>query len=120
MRHDNIQERLVHYAEQLGQLAGTVRGHADGMLDRPAVANHLKSIRDGAAELLRELTPSARAAKRTAATPRSRPPVRNPLVASPGKRHRAAPKANHGVKHSDQHVSKLKAATMKGRHSARG
>ena len=115
---ENIRERLVHYAEQLGSLAGTVKGTADGMLDRASVAEHLKTIRDGAADLLKELSRQAPAPKgsRTAG---STSPARDPHVAAPGKRHRAPARPARGIKHSDQRIPKLKTARMKGRPAAR-
>lgn len=115
---DDIRERLAHYAEQLGSLAGTVKGAANGLLDRASVAEHLKNIRDGAATLLKELSRQARAPKGSRAAG-SVSPSRDPHVAAPGKRHRAPVKSTRGVKHSDQRIPKSKIASMRGRHAAR-
>lgn len=115
---DDIRERLAHYAEQLGSLAGTVKGAADGLLDRAAVAEHLKDIRDGAAALLMDLSRPTRAPKGSRAAG-SASPSRDPHVAAPGKRHRAPAKSTRGVKHSDQRIPKSKIASMRGRHAAR-
>jgi hypothetical protein len=42
------------------------------------------------------------------------------VVDAPGKKHRPAPPSERGVKHSDQRIAKLQAASMRGRHVSRG
>jgi len=117
---EDLKDRIVHYAEQLGRLVGTVKGKTDDLLDHNALAENLKSIRDGAADLLKELTPPQLRKTSPARKASSKAVQRDPLVAAPGKRHRAHVKSARGVKHSDQRISRLKAATMKGPRRGRG
>jgi hypothetical protein len=42
------------------------------------------------------------------------------MVSAAGKRHRPPPPSMHGVKHSDQRISRMKAAAMRGRRGNRG
>jgi len=51
------------------------------------------------------------------ADPRSRS---GGMVSAAGKRHRPPPPSVHGVKHSDQRISRMKAAMMRGRRGNRG
>jgi hypothetical protein len=118
---DDLEDRLVHYAERLGWLIGTVQAKTEGVLDRRALAENLKGIRDGAADLLTHLTPSKPLKKRPTRKPSPKDLARSASrVAAAGKRHRAPLEAVHGIKHSDQRISKLKASKMKGRRGGRG
>jgi uncharacterized membrane protein YccC len=111
---DDFDDRVVQYAERLGRLIGTVQAKTEGLLDRAALAKNLENIRDGAADLLTRLTPSTPAQKRSTRKPSPRATARDAsMVAAPGKRHRTPPKPVHGIKHSDQRISKLKATQMK-------
>ena len=117
---DGLEGRLVEYAEQLGWVMGLVQAKAEGWLDRPALAENLTRIRDGAADLLTHLTGSAA----STAPARQKPPRAQGrsggVVDAPGKRHRRPPPSARGVKHSDQRISKLKAAGIKTRRGGRG
>ena len=42
------------------------------------------------------------------------------MVHALGKRHRPPPPSSRGIKHSDQRISRMKAATMRGRRGGRG
>jgi hypothetical protein len=42
------------------------------------------------------------------------------MVSAAGKRHRPPPPSMHGVKHSDQRISRMKAAMIRGRRGNRG
>ena len=54
---DQIEQKIVAFAEQLGTLIGTVQGKTEGWLDREALGKELTHIRDGAAELLKHREP---------------------------------------------------------------
>ena len=115
---DAIEQRVVALAEQLGRLVGSVQARTDGMFDREAMHDQLTRIRDGATGLLGQLgvpTPTRRrAAKRKAkakAAAAGKAGTRSGgKVDAPGKAHRKAPPRTRSVKHSDQSISKSKAA----------
>jgi hypothetical protein len=128
---DAIEQRVLVLAEQLGRLVGAAKARSDGWLDRQALNEQLTRIRDGAAGLLGHLgpTPSSTspavtrrpAAKKATAKPSPRAAAPAARVAAaksrgkvdaPGKKHRKAPAPTRGVKHSDQTISKLKAASQ--------
>jgi hypothetical protein len=110
---DGVEQRVVAFAEQLGRIAGTVAVKAEGLLDRDALNEQVRNVRDSAADLLKHLggdEPAASAKRRPAAAPgksagSGKPaPARNPagsasnngasggrsggVVDAPGKRHR--------------------------------
>ena len=115
IRHDAdadlnaLEKRVLALAEQLGRIAGSAQAKTDSWLDQPTFRDQLSRIRDGATDLLEHF--SARAsiddggAQKRASVGRS-----GGKVDAPGKKHREAPPAVHGVKHSDQKISKAIAA----------
>jgi hypothetical protein len=87
---DVLEQRVVAFAEQLGRIAGTVQTKAEGWMDRESLNRHLSSIRDGAADLLRQLTQGTGLKNRSTGTSsgeRSARRSRGPVDA-PGKKHR--------------------------------
>ena len=116
---DAIEQRVVALAEQLGRLVGSVQARTDGMFDREAMNDQLTRIRDGATGLLGQLgvpTPARRRsapkrkAKATSAAAGKAGTRSGGKVDAPGKAHRKAPPRTRSVKHSDQTISKSKAA----------
>jgi len=119
---DAIEQRVVALAEQLGRLVGSVQARTDGMLDRQAMNEQLTRIRDGATGLLGQLGVPALAPRRRA--PKRKAKAKSAAAAgktgsrgrsggkvdAPGKAHRKAPPRTRSVKHSDQTISKTKAA----------
>src|SRR4051812_4263806 len=55
-RVDALEERVVAFAEQLGRIAGTVQAKTAGWMDRDTLKKELARVRDGAADLLQQLT----------------------------------------------------------------
>ena len=90
---DGLEHRVVALAEQVGGFLGTVRAKADGWLDREALLKEVGRIRDGAADLLKQMNraiPIAReAAEKSAAAATAR--ASRGAVDAPGKRHRKPP-----------------------------
>jgi hypothetical protein len=115
---DAIEQRVVALAEQLGRLVGSVQARTDGMFDRQAMNDQLTRIRDGATGLLGQLgvpTPARRRAPKRKAKAKSAAAAKagarsGGKVDAPGKTHRKAPPRTRSVKHSDQTISKSKAA----------
>lgn len=90
---DVVEQKVVALAEQLGGFLGTVRAKADGWLDRDALLTELGRIRDGAAELLDQVSRAIPVARKAAAKPAGAATVRASRgpVDAPGKRHRKPP-----------------------------
>jgi hypothetical protein len=116
---DAVEQRVVAFAEQLGRMVGTVQAKAEGWLDRDALKTQVSSVRDSAADLLKQLAGEktgretggrtkpgqASAAKKATANSKGRGPVD-----APGKRHRKAIPNPVGVKASDTRIAKMKLA----------
>jgi hypothetical protein len=102
---DDVEDKVLAFAEQLGFMVGTVRAKADGWLDREALTNQIGRIRDSANELLAHVTPGAsredtatapkpnarKAAASSDAAPAAPARVSRGPVDAPGKRHRRPP-----------------------------
>lgn len=135
---DTVEARIVAVAEQFGRLLGTVQAKAEGWLDRQTLSDQLTRIRDGAADLLKHLergTAAASLAAPPAQKPTARPQTKMARTASqatgargrsggkvdaPGKIHRTPSASARGVRHSDETVSKTKAAQTTRRGHRRG
>jgi hypothetical protein len=90
--NDAIEQGVVAFAEQLGTLVGTVQAKTSGWLDRESLGKELTRIRDGAAQLLDQVSPAAltrgkaapkRAKKAPLPSQRRRGPVDAPRQAAP-------------------------------------
>ena len=95
---DVVEQKVVALAEQLGWFLGTVRGKADGWLESDAVRTEVTRIRDGAAELMEQVTRATASAQKAAKTAKGPQPVvvtvakpSRGAVDAPGKRHRKPP-----------------------------
>jgi hypothetical protein len=109
-----LEKRVVAIAEQLGRIAATAQANAEHWTIRPGFYSELSQIRKRASRLLKRLGTEGLSTNgnRQRARERSRQ-----KVAAPGKKHRKAPKAVHGVKHSDEVITK--ALTTQRRRSSR-
>jgi hypothetical protein len=109
-----LEKRVVAIAEQLGQIAATAQANAEHWAIRPGFYSELSRIRKRASRLLKQLGTKELSTNgnRQRARERSRQ-----KVAAPGKKHRQAPEAVHGVKHSDEAITK--ALTTRRRRSSR-
>jgi hypothetical protein len=124
-KEKTVEERVVAFAEQVGRLIGTVESKSERWVDQKALSGQLTQIRDGAVDLLNHLG-SAIASGRAAAKPRK--PQRKASTAgrsggtvdAPGKTHRKMAKGARGAKHSDERISKVKAAKTMRRSQRRG
>jgi hypothetical protein len=108
---DAMEQRVIAFAEQLGRIVGTVQAQAEGWMDRDALNKQIASVRDGASELLEQLSGSVTsltnaASKATGigaadASAASTPSKKSSgaaakgrsggVVDAPGKKHRKAP-----------------------------
>lgn len=58
-RTDGLEERVLAFAEQLGRIAGTVQAKTAGWMDGDTLKIEIARVRDGAADLLQQLTADA-------------------------------------------------------------
>lgn len=109
-----LEQQVIAIAESLGRLAGIAHARTDRWLEQPRFHSQLGRIRQRAARLLARLSAhrSTNGDGRIGARERSRA-----KVAAPGKKHRKAPEATPGVKHSDEKITK--AETTRRRRTAR-
>jgi hypothetical protein len=90
---DDVEEKVLAFAEQLGFMVGTVKAKADGWLDREALTKQIGRIRDSANELLSHVTPASVAGRGTTDSSLDTAPARvsRGPVDAPRKRHRRPP-----------------------------
>jgi len=123
---DGLEERVLAFAEQLGRIAGTVQAKTAGWMDGDTLRKELARVRDGAADLLQQLTADAPAVaeNRPTAGPAPRRSRRSGgIVDAPGKKHRPPTPTDPGANRADSQVAKMRAAkTMvkTSRHRGRG
>lgn len=113
-RIDGLEERLMAFAEQLGRIAGTVQAKTAGWMEADTLKKELARVRDGAADLLQQLTADAPAVPENkpsdgAAPGRSRGRSGG-IVDAPGKKHRPPMPTDPGAKRADSQAAKMRAA----------
>jgi hypothetical protein len=113
-RVDALEQRVLAFAEQLGRIAGTVQAKTAGWMDGDALKKDLARVRDGATELLQQLTADAQpvAVSRPPSDPapkRSRGRSGG-IVDAPGKKHRPPMPTDPGANRADSQAAKMRAA----------
>lgn len=115
--NDQLEQRVVAFAEQLGRLAGTVQAKAAGWFDRETLTQQMSGIRDGAADLIARLAggqtaerPDDAPAPVTARVPKARSGGK---VDAPGKKHRKPAPSDPAIKTAANRVAKMKPARTK-------
>ena len=125
-RVDVLEERVLALAEQLGRIAGTVQAKTAGLMDGDTLKKELARVRDGAADLLQQLTAGAPAVakkKPAAGAARKGRGRSGGIVDAPGKKHRPRMPADPAASRADSQAAKMRAAkTMvkTPRHRGRG
>ena len=110
---DGLEERLLAFAEQLGRIVGTVQAKAAGWMEGDALKEELARVRDGAAELLQQLTadaPPVAVSTRTAAAPKRTRGRSGGIVDAPGKKHRPPMPTDPGANRADSQAAKMRDA----------
>jgi hypothetical protein len=111
---DGLEERVLAFAEQLGRIAGTVQAKTAGWMDGDALKNELARVRDGAAELLQQLTadapPVAVSTRTGGPAPRRTQGRSGGIVDAPGKKHRPPTPTDPGANRADSQAAKMRAA----------
>ena len=110
-----LEERVLAFAEQLGRLAGTVQAKTAGWMDGDALKQELARVRDGAADLLQQITgeaPAAVAPKKpaAAATPGRGKGRSGGVVDAPGKKHRPLMPSDPDASHVRSQAAKMRGA----------
>ena len=124
-RADVLEERLLAFAEHLGRIAATVQAKTAGWMDGDVLKKELARVRDGAADLLQQLTPDALAVAENRSTggaaPRRSQARSGGIVDAPGKTHRPPMPTDPGANRADSQAAKMRAAkTMVKTHRRRG
>jgi hypothetical protein len=110
-----LEQRVLAFAEQLGRIAGTVQAKTAGWMDGNALKKDLARVRDGAAELLQELTAGARppvaVSTRTGVpAPRKTRGRSGGIVDAPGKKHRRPMPPDPEANRADSQAAKMRDA----------
>ena len=112
-RVDGLEERLLAFAEQLGRIAGTVQAKTAGWMDGDTLKTELARVRDGAADLLQQLTADAPAVAENRPTApeaiRSRGRSGG-IVDAPGKKHRPPMPTDPNANRADSQAAKMRDA----------
>ena len=126
-RVDALEERVLAFAEQLGRIAGTVQAKTADWMDGDTLKKELARVRDGAADLLQQLTADAPAVaenRPTAGVAIRRSRGRSGgIVDAPGKKHRPPMPTDPAANRADRQAAKMRAATTiakTSRHRGRG
>jgi hypothetical protein len=112
---DGLEERVLAFAEQLGRIAGTVQAKTAGWMDGDALKKELARVRDGAAELLQQLTadappPVAVSTRTGGPAPRRTRGRSGGIVDAPGKKHRRPMPTDPGANRADSQAAKMRDA----------
>jgi len=111
---DGMEERVLAFAEQLGRIAGTVQAKTAGWMDGDALKKELARVRDGAADLLQQLTadaPPIAVSKPTGGpAPRRSRGRSGGIVDAPGKKHRPPMPTDPEANRADSQAAKMRAA----------
>jgi hypothetical protein len=112
---DGLEERVLAFAEQLGRIAGTVQAKTAGWMDGDALKKELARVRDGAAELLQQLTADAPPPVAVGTGSGGPAPTKTRgrsggIVDAPGKKHRRPMPTDPGANRADSQAAKMRAA----------
>ena len=114
---DEMQQRVLAFAEQVGRIAGTLQAKAEGWMERETLNRQIASVRDVAANLLEQLAgDSTKTSNRKPAAARVRGGTKGRsggVVDAPGKKHRKPMPSDPDASIADSQAAKMRtAATM--------
>ena len=122
-----LEQRVLAFAEQLGRIAGTVQARTAGWMEGDTLKNDLAGVRDGAADLVHQLTGNAPIAPKRkgakAGTARKAQGRSGGVVDAPGKRHRPRLPADPDARRAGSQAAKMRGAKTMAktpRHRGRG
>ena len=111
---DGLEQRVLAFAEQLSRIAGTVQAKAAGWMDGDALKKDLARVRDGATDLLQQLTadaqPIAMSRPPGGPAPRRSRGRSGGIVDAPGKKHRPPMPTDPGANRADSQAAKMRDA----------
>jgi hypothetical protein len=112
---DGLEQRVLVFAEQLGRIAGTVQAKTAGWMDGDALKKELARVRDGAAELLQQLTADAPPPVAVGTGSGGPAPTKTRgrsggIVDAPGKKHRRPMPTDPGANRADSQAAKMRDA----------
>src|SRR5689334_11101998 len=111
---DGLEERVLAFAEQLGRIAGTVQAKTAGWMDGDTLKKELARVRDGAVELLQQLTadapPIAVPTRTGGPAPRKTRGRSGGIVDAPGKKHRHPMSTDPAANRANSQAAKMRAA----------
>jgi hypothetical protein len=105
---------VLAFAEQLGRIVGIAQAKTAGWMDGDTLKMELARVRDGAADLLQQLTadrsPVADNRPTAGAAPRRSRGRSGGIVDAPGKKHRPPTANDPGANRADSQAAKMRAA----------
>ena len=121
---DSMEQRVLAFAEQLGQFAGTLHAKAEGWMDPDTLHKQISSVRDRAAALLEQLAIGGATASKKPAGAEERGGNKGRsggVVDAPGKKHRKPIPTDQRVNIADRQAAKMRASkTMAKTYRRRG
>ena len=111
---DGLEGQVLAFADELGRIARALHAKTAGWMHGNSLKTQLTRVRDGAADLLQQLTAGAPAVAENsftggAAIRRSRGRSGG-IVDAPGKKHRAPMPTDPGANRADSQAAKMRAA----------
>ena len=111
---NGLEGRVLAFAEQLGRIAWALQARTAGWMDGDALKTELAIVRDGAADLLQQLTadaPPVAMSRPTGGPAPTRSQGRSGgIVDAPGKKHRPRMPTDPGANRADSQAAKMRAA----------
>jgi hypothetical protein len=109
---DGLEQHVLAFAEKLGFMAGTIQTKAGALVDRDTLQTQLVGVRDGAKQLLKQLSAATSRKKAAPAPPPRRVQARSGgTVDAPGKKHRKPAPADTLSMVARSQAAKLRNAT---------
>ena len=114
---DEMQQRVLAFAEEVGRIAGTLQAKAEGWMERETLNRQIASVRDVAANLLEQLagdsTKTSNRKPAAARVPGGSQGRSGGVVDAPGKKHRKPMPSDPDASIADSQAAKMRtAATM--------
>ena len=111
---DEMQQRVLAFAEEVGRIAGTLQAKAEGWMERETLNRQIASVRDVAANLLEQLAgDSTKISNRkpaAARVPGGSQRRSGGVVDAPGKKHRKPMPSDPGANIVHSQVEKARMA----------
>jgi hypothetical protein len=122
---NEVEQRVMAFAEQLGRIAGTVQAKAEGWMDRDRLTEQIGRVRDGAVALLKQLAEGATKVSKNrtvaVAARKGNKGRSGGRVDAPAKKHRKPMPSDPGARIAESQAAKIRTAkTMRKTNRRRG